>query len=108
MPENSNQPREDDAVLGGENPPPIVGVVLGGIEGVNRRLDSIEPTEVRIAALSDALKYGREGRELLKNIVFKETGKLQWVAYDLLFQSSTDLLCRCYPLLCSSTHTAAA
>lgn len=90
MPENPNQPREYDAVLGGQAPPPVSGVVLGGIEGVKRRLDSTHSQEIRIAALSDALKYGKEGQELLNQIVLTETGVLQSVAYDLLFDSSTE------------------
>ena len=36
MPENPNQPREYDAVLGGEAPPPLSGAVLGGVEGLRR------------------------------------------------------------------------
>ncbi|YAG09048.1 GUN4-like domain-containing protein [Nostoc sp. DSM 114167] len=89
MSENANHPREYDAVLGGQAPPPVDGLVLGGIEGVKRRLDS-NSQEIRIAALSDALKYGREGQEILQQIVLTETGLLQWEAYDLLFQSSTE------------------
>lgn len=86
IPDNPNHPREYDAVLGGQSPPLVDGLVLGGIEGVKRRLDS-NSQEIRIAALSDALKYGREGQELLNQIVLTETGVLQSVAYDLLFQS---------------------
>jgi hypothetical protein len=40
MPENPNQPRENDAVLGGDSPPPINAVVLGGLEGVKKRFAS--------------------------------------------------------------------
>lgn len=40
MSKNPNQPREYDAVLGGKTPPPVDGVVLGGLEGVKRRLNS--------------------------------------------------------------------
>lgn len=36
MPDNQNQLRVDDVVLGGQSPPPCEGVVLGGIEGVKR------------------------------------------------------------------------
>ncbi|MBC1270526.1 formylglycine-generating enzyme family protein, partial [Trichormus variabilis FSR] len=39
MPDDINQPREYDVVLGEQNLPPIDGVVLGGIEGVKHRLD---------------------------------------------------------------------
>ncbi|OCQ95339.1 hypothetical protein BCD64_25655 [Nostoc sp. MBR 210] len=90
MPDDINQPREYDVVLGGQNLPPIDGVVLGGIEGVRHRLDSVHSQEIRIAALSDTLKYGEEGQALLQQIVLTETGNLQWLAYDLLFNSATE------------------
>ena len=56
------QPKSQDAVLGGQSPPPLGGVVLGGIAGVKRRLASsaIAP---RIAALREALNYGENGLE---------------------------------------------
>ncbi|MUH01401.1 hypothetical protein F7734_57695 [Scytonema sp. UIC 10036] len=38
MSQNLNQPRKDGTVLGGENPPPVAGVVLGGLEGVKHCL----------------------------------------------------------------------
>ncbi|MBW4605077.1 MAG: hypothetical protein KME29_37400 [Calothrix sp. FI2-JRJ7] len=52
MTNNQNQPREFDAVRGGETPPPIQGAVLGGIKGVKQRLGS-PVFEVRVAALSE-------------------------------------------------------
>jgi hypothetical protein len=58
MTENQNQPREYDAVKGGESPVPLGAAVLGGIPGVKSRLAS-PAVEVRIAALSEALKYGK-------------------------------------------------
>jgi len=53
-------PKSQDAVLGGQAPPPLGGLVLGGIEGVRRRLASpaIAP---RISALREALNYGKTG-----------------------------------------------
>ena len=60
----SKQPREFDAVLGGNNPPPVTGVVLGGIEGVKRRLQS-EIVDVRVKALWDALNYQEAGLNLV-------------------------------------------
>ena len=54
MENNLNYPKEYDAVMGGTTPPPISGAVLGGIDGIKKRLaDSV--VEVKIAALSDAL-----------------------------------------------------
>ena len=38
---NPNQPKEYDAVLGGQNLPPAGSAILGGIEGVKRRLTSV-------------------------------------------------------------------
>lgn len=32
MNKNPNQPKKFDAVLGGQDPPPVTGVVLGGLE----------------------------------------------------------------------------
>ncbi|MEH1940444.1 MAG: hypothetical protein V7L01_09540 [Nostoc sp.] len=54
MNNNSNQPGEFDAVLGGEAQNQNYGVVLGGIEGVQNRLNS-EDDEVKTSALEDAL-----------------------------------------------------
>ncbi|MEH1873595.1 hypothetical protein [Nostoc sp.] len=48
MNNNSNQPGEFDAVLGGEQQNPNYGVVLGGLEGVKNRLNS-EDDEVIFA-----------------------------------------------------------
>ncbi|MEG4105577.1 hypothetical protein [Microcoleus sp. S13_C5] len=55
MPDNSNQPREYDAVLGGQSQIPIAGAVLGGIAGVKQRFNS-PSIESRIAAVKDAPK----------------------------------------------------
>jgi len=64
MTENPNQPREYDAVLGGESQVPLAAAVLGGIPGVKSRLAS-PIVEVKIAALSEAVKYGEAGLDLI-------------------------------------------
>lgn len=64
MSEKQNQPREFDAVLGGEAAPPTSGVVLGGIEGVKSRLKNSN-FEVKIAAIEDAINYGDAGLYLV-------------------------------------------
>jgi formylglycine-generating enzyme required for sulfatase activity len=64
MPNEQNQPGEYDAVLGGQNLIPRYAAVLGGIAGVKSRLAS-PIVEVRIAALSQALKYGENGLDLI-------------------------------------------
>lgn len=83
MSENTNQPKEYDAVLGGQNPPPINAAVLGGIEGVKKRLAS-SILEVRINALSDAIKYGDQGLDLVLPALQDESIEVQFAAYSLL------------------------
>ena len=83
MNNNPNQPRDYDAVLGGQAPPPVQGAVLGGIEGVKRRLAS--PTiEARIAAVSEALQYGDAGLELAIAALKDTTKQVRRSAYLLL------------------------
>lgn len=83
MNNNPNQPRDYDAVLGGQTPPPVQGVVLGGIEGVKRRLAS--PTvEARIAALSEALNYGEAGLDLVIKTLQDSSEQVQRSAASLL------------------------
>ncbi|HBB36175.1 MAG TPA: hypothetical protein DC064_31470 [Cyanobacteria bacterium UBA9273] len=75
-----NQPRDNDAVLGGKNPPPTSGVILGGIEGVKRRLTSAT-VEQRIAAVTEALKYGNVGLELVMQALQDESERVRRSAY---------------------------
>ncbi|BAZ15289.1 leucine rich repeat variant [Calothrix sp. NIES-4071] len=56
--------REYDAVLGGQAAPPVNGVVLGGIEGVRRRLGNAD-VNVRVEAVLDALTYKKAGLNLV-------------------------------------------
>ena len=60
----SNKPKDYDVVLGGKSLIPVNGVVLGGLEGVKHRLES-EEEDIRIAALSEARKYGKAGLYLI-------------------------------------------
>ncbi|MEL7245396.1 MAG: hypothetical protein AAGM40_24125 [Cyanobacteria bacterium J06573_2] len=83
MNSNQNQPREFDVVLGGENPAPVTGVVLGGIEGVKRRLES-EIVDVRIKALNDALGYGDNGLDLLIEALKNDSLQIKRFASRLL------------------------
>jgi len=84
MSNHPNQPRLDDAVFGGQAPPPVNAVVLGGIEGVKRTLSGTS-VEHKITALKDALKYGKEGLELVV-IALKDLEPIQKIAYDLLIK----------------------
>ncbi|NEP63016.1 MAG: hypothetical protein F6K31_39930, partial [Symploca sp. SIO2G7] len=87
--EEDNSPRADDAVLGGEAPPPPVeGVVLGGIEGVKRRL-AATTVEQRLAALYDAIDYGEAGLDLMLQALQDESPQVHWAAYLLLKDSDS-------------------
>lgn len=81
--ENLDQPKPYDAVRGGQLPPPVGGVVLGGLAGVKHRLSS-SVSEHRIAALRETLNYGDAGLKIVIKICQSETGPVQRAACDLL------------------------
>ena len=83
MSENKNEPREYDAVRGGQNSIPVNAAVLGGIPGVKSRLAS-PIVEVRIAALSEAPKYGEAGLDLIIQAWEDESMQVRFAAYSLL------------------------
>ncbi|MEG4279121.1 formylglycine-generating enzyme family protein [Microcoleus sp. MON1_C1] len=83
MTENPNQPREYDAVLGGESQLPLAAAVLGGIPGVKIRLAS-PIVEAKIAALSEALKYGDPGLDLIIGALQDESIAVKFAAFALL------------------------
>jgi len=88
MSENQ-QPREYDAVLGGNSQILEGAAVLGGIEGLKVRLKNPEP-QVRIAALKQAVNYGEQGLDLVIQSLEDESLEVQMQAYDLL-HSLTEL-----------------
>ncbi len=77
MSDNQNEPREYDAVRGGQNSIPVNAAVLGGIPGVKSRLAS-PIVEVRIAALSEALKYGEAGLYHFSKIMQQSLGLIKY------------------------------
>ncbi|MCC3448930.1 MAG: PspA/IM30 family protein [Microcoleus sp. PH2017_29_MFU_D_A] len=77
------EPKPYDAVRGGQLPPPVGGVVLGGLAGVRHRLSS-SVSEHRIAALKEAFNYGDAGLKIVIKICQSETGPVQRAACDLL------------------------
>ncbi|MDZ7966156.1 MAG: hypothetical protein RM368_14430 [Nostoc sp. DedSLP03] len=83
MNNNQNQPGEFDAVLGGEAQNRNYAVVLGGIEGVKNRLNN-EDSEIRIAALEDAVKYGDEGVNLIIKALHEPSEEIHNCAIWLL------------------------
>lgn len=87
MAENPNQPREYDAVKGGQAPAPVGGVVLGGLEGVKKRLAN-PVVEVRVEGLSEALRYGDAGLDFVIQ-ARHEARQVEEAAYRLLLQETT-------------------
>jgi formylglycine-generating enzyme required for sulfatase activity len=80
---NPQQPREYDAVLGGNSPSLEGAAVLGGIEGVKLRLQNPD-VKVRIAALEQALNYGEQGLDLVIAGLKDESYDIQNAAYLIL------------------------
>jgi hypothetical protein len=85
MNNNSDRPKEYDLVLGGNNPLPIDGVVLGGIEGVKSRLAS-NNIQSQIDALSEAFNYGDVGLDLVIDALNNYRREVRQNAYQLLQQ----------------------
>jgi COMPASS component SWD3 len=82
---NPIQPKDNDAVLGGQAPP--TGAVLGGLAGIRQRFAHIT-IEQQIAILSEAINYGQPGLELVIQVLlgaeFANSLQLQQAAYGLL------------------------
>ncbi|MDY6896900.1 MAG: hypothetical protein SWZ49_02340, partial [Cyanobacteriota bacterium] len=89
MSENNQNPREYDAVLGGNNPPPVDGVVLGGIEGLQRRLETGN-TQQRVDSLADAVKYGDAGVDLLIKALDDKEIKVRAKAFEFLKDNDSE------------------
>jgi formylglycine-generating enzyme required for sulfatase activity len=85
---NPQQPREYDAVLGGNSPSLEGAAVLGGIEGVKLRLQNPD-AKVRIAALHQALNYGEQGLDLVIAGLKDKSWDIQNAAY-LILNSRTE------------------
>jgi hypothetical protein len=80
---SSKQPKRDDVVLGGHSALPSGGVVLGGLEGVKKRLLS-PVAKHRAAALSEALEYGQRGLGLVIRGLRDNSEEVRRTAYALL------------------------
>lgn len=83
MIENPNKPQEYDVVLGG-NAPIFNGAVLGGVGGVKWRLENAK-LELKLLAISEAIKYGNAGLDVVMQGLRKESGAI----YQLLWQQTT-------------------
>jgi formylglycine-generating enzyme required for sulfatase activity len=85
---NPQQPREYDAVLGGNSPSLEGAAVLGGIEGVKLRLQNPD-AQVKIAALEQAVNYGEQGLDLVIAGLKDKSWDIQNAAY-LILNSRTE------------------
>ncbi|MDJ0737938.1 MAG: WD40 repeat domain-containing protein [Nostocaceae cyanobacterium] len=80
---SENQPRKYDVVLGGSNILPVNAAVLGGLEGVKRRLENPD-IKVQIAALYQVLNYGEAGLDLVIQALYNHDKQVKVTAYSLL------------------------
>jgi hypothetical protein len=76
-------PRNSDAILGGQTPPPVTGAILGGLAGAKQRLES-ETLVARLSALTDAVQYGEQGIDLAIQALNDPTDEVQRLACRLL------------------------
>ncbi|NJN92270.1 MAG: hypothetical protein HC878_19165, partial [Leptolyngbyaceae cyanobacterium SL_5_14] len=81
----STQPQDYDVVLGGQNPPPVNGAVLGGLAGLQRRLSSVL-VEERMGAIAQLSQHGQTGLDLLIQALQDPSIQVQKAAYTLLCQ----------------------
>ncbi|HEY9633055.1 MAG TPA: hypothetical protein V6D14_06600 [Coleofasciculaceae cyanobacterium] len=89
MAENPKQPREYDAVLGGEVSAAADSAVLGGLEGVKHQLASAVVYQ-KVAALYQAIKYGTAGLDLVIQALEDKSEQVQQAAENLLLQKRSE------------------
>ncbi|MBE9204867.1 formylglycine-generating enzyme family protein [Synechocystis salina LEGE 06099] len=88
----NQQPRPDDAVLGGQNQAPIDAAVLGGIEGIRQKLAS-DNEDAKREGILQALNYGEKGIEALFKVLEKETNlNIQWLAHQTLQKQGNPII----------------
>jgi hypothetical protein len=83
MPNETSQ--SQDAVLGGDCPAPLAGLVLGGLSGLQQQFGA-QDIGVQIAALVNAVDFGDEAISLLLQGLNSEVLQIRGIAYDLLKQ----------------------
>ncbi|MFL9449810.1 MULTISPECIES: hypothetical protein [Nostocales] len=88
MTESSNRPGKSEAVLGGQTSFPTDGIVLGGIEGLQKRFAGVTGEE-RAAYLANALQYEDTGVDFLIEAMNDEEFIVRATAYKLLHSSNS-------------------
>lgn len=80
---NLEEPKDTDAVMGGENSTLLSNAILGGIQGVKQRF-ATGNVEQRIAALEEALNYNDAGLDLVRDALDDPSKNVQIKARKLL------------------------
>jgi hypothetical protein len=83
MAKHPQQPQKDDVVMGGQSIAPDGAIVLGGLEGLKKRLKS-PVAEQRSVALSEAFQYGQQGLNLVIRALQDQVESVRQTAYALL------------------------
>jgi hypothetical protein len=89
MTHSNSEPHSSDAVLGGQNPAPTQGAILGGIEGIQQKLSNPDLT-IRLEALDQAWGYGKAGRACLEQALSDRSKTVRRRARWLLRQPQDD------------------
>jgi hypothetical protein len=84
-----NQPTERDLILGGQAPPPMNGIVLGGIVGLQQQF-ALAPADEKTELIVQAINYGMEGINLLDSMLVDNDIKVRVTAYESLSKISTN------------------
>lgn len=77
------EPKARDLVMGGVGPPPVNGVVLGGVAGLKARFEQADIEQKR-SILSETVQYGEKGLALLWRGLEDGDLKVRSQAYFLL------------------------
>jgi hypothetical protein len=84
-----NQPTERDLILGGQAPPPMNGMVLGGIVGLQQQF-ALAPADRKIKLLLQAINYDEDGINLLISGLADPDINVRVAAYELLWEIDTN------------------
>jgi hypothetical protein len=96
-------PKESDAVLGGQNLPPNDGSILGGLASVKQGLASKSIAQ-RLQALNNAVQYGNDAIDLAIHALTSDAEDVRRLAKkilrDRLGESGREALLNCEPTSC--------
>ncbi len=76
-------PHDTDAILGGQNPPPLNAAILGGLAGAKQRIENTSIVQ-RIQLLNNSLKYGDSAINLALNSLIDPADEVKQFARKLL------------------------